>query len=170
MKQTVWDSTRELHHSCESHPVGGAFAGGVPPVIWYACWLNVLKAIHEVLDPKLPQCLHRVDKLKVDIKATDLPAPIIQAAEAYAKTLDNPLSISGAAYVLTGAHLMGGEIMRRKLLGYSTTHLEWEDRKLALTELTKLRDTPDITEAAKACFKALLDSMDEIQALYPQIN
>jgi hypothetical protein len=72
--------------------------------------------------------------------------------------------IAGAAYVLTGAHLMGGEIMRRRLVGYPTTHLEWDDRKAAIVELNKFREREDIVEESRKCFQALLKIMDEIKA------
>ena len=69
--------------------------------------------------------------------------------------------------LLTGAHLMGGEIMRRRLEGYPTRHLEWDDRKEALAVLQGYRTRDDITEEARDCFKALLAIMDEIKQLYP---
>ncbi len=71
--------------------------------------------------------------------------------------------IAGAAYVLTGAHLMGGEIMRRRLVGYPTSHLEWPDRKAAISELMKFREREEIAQEARNCFQALLDIMDEIK-------
>jgi hypothetical protein len=81
----------------------------------------------------------------------------------YAYTLDNEKRIAGAAYVLTGAHLMGGEIMRRRLAGFPTTHLEWDDRKAALAALQQYRHREDIAQEARDCFMALLAVMDEIQ-------
>lgn len=70
----------------------------------------------------------------------------------------------GAIYVLTGAHLMGGEIMRRRLVGFPVNHLQWEDRQLAINELRKFRERSELVDQARACFQALLDMMDEIQA------
>jgi hypothetical protein len=54
--------------------------------------------------------------------------------------------------------------MRRRLVGYPTTHLEWDDRKAALVELNKFREREDIVEESKNCFHALLKIMDEIKA------
>lgn len=71
---------------------------------------------------------------------------------------------AGAGYVLTGAHLMGGEIMRRRLDGFPTKRLEWDDRKAALAVLQSMRGRDDLADAARACFSALLASMDEIHA------
>ena len=84
-------------------------------------------------------------------------------AKEYSATLNDEKSIAGAAYVLTGAHLMGGEVMRKRLIGYPTKHLEWGDRKLALKELNILRSREDVVEQARSCFSALLRIMDEIK-------
>jgi heme oxygenase len=92
--------------------------------------------------------------------AIDIPQSA--AAKAYAQSLVTEVELAGAAYVLTGAHLMGGEIMRRRLTGYPTTHLEWVDRQEALNELKPLRQRPDIAQSARDCFAALLAVMDEM--------
>ena len=69
--------------------------------------------------------------------------------------------------MLTGAHLMGGEIMRRRLEGYPTLHLEWDERKEAIAELQLLRTRGELGQEARDCFAALLSVMDEIQIAYP---
>jgi hypothetical protein len=84
----------------------------------------------------------------------------------YVASLNNEKAIAGAAYVLTGAHLMGGEIMRRRLEGFPTLHLEWDDRKESIAVLQSYRTRDDITEEARGCFQALLNVMDEIESLY----
>lgn len=158
----LWEATRDLHHACEAHGVGAAMAGGAPPVEWYTQWLQALSTIHSVVDPTLHPVLHRVERLQQDITAMRVEVSPSKAAAQYAQSLDSDKKLAGAAYVLTGAHLMGGEIMRRRLTGYSTTHLEWDNRALALMELKTLRSRTDITESARACFAALLAVMDEI--------
>lgn len=162
MPGPLWEATRSLHHACEAHIVGKAMASGNPPKAWYANWLEALRVIHSAIDPNLPECLHRVDRLSDDIYALGCDVSTSVAALAYAKSLDNEKKLAGAAYVLTGAHLMGGEIMRRRLEGFPTKHLTWDDRKEALVELNKLREREDISEEAVACFDALLSVMDEI--------
>ena len=96
--------------------------------------------------------------------AMDFEIPHTEAAARYVETLTDERAIAGAGYVLTGAHLMGGEIMRRRLDGFPTQHLEWDDRKAALAVLQSMRGRDDLADAARACFSALLASMDEIHA------
>ena len=163
----LWEETRELHHACERHRVGGAMATGKPPRIWYSAWLVALNQIHSIVDPHMPDVLGRTDRLVEDINNTYIDLPLIEAAKVYTLTLTDEKRIAGAAYVLTGAHLMGGEIMRRRLEGFPTKHLEWDNRKEAIAILQQYRTRDDIGEEAKDCFKALLTIMDEIERLYP---
>jgi len=163
----LWEETRELHHACERHRVGGAMATGKPPRIWYTAWLVALNQIHSIVDPHMPDVLCRTDRLVEDINNTYIDLPLIEAAKVYILSLTDEKRIAGAAYVLTGAHLMGGEIMRRRLEGFPTKHLEWGDRKEAIAILQQYRTRDDIGEEAKDCFKALLTIMDEIERLYP---
>ena len=161
----LWQATRDLHHACEEHAVGAAMASGNPPPLWYAQWLQALHQIHSVLDPYLPTAVHRTQRLEQDLDDLDDDPDALAAADAYAATLTTKPRIAGAAYVLTGAHLMGGEVMRRRLQGFPTRHLEWDDRKAALAVLQILRTREDITQEARDCFAALLAIMDEIGRL-----
>ena len=163
----LWEVTRELHHACEQHRVGGAMATGKPPRVWYAAWLVALNQIHYIVDPHMPAILNRTDRLIEDISAMQYELPKLEAAKVYTLSLTDEKRIAGAAYVLTGAHLMGGEIMRRRLEGFPTKHLEWDDRKEAIAILQQYRTRDDIGDEAKDCFRALLSVMDEIEGLYP---
>jgi hypothetical protein len=164
----LWESTRDLHHACEAHAVGGAMATGKPPRIWYKAWLMALYQIHSAVDPNVPKCIGRTMRIFKDLQGMDNEPEVklFKSAADYVDSLDNEKSIAGAAYVLTGAHLMGGEIMRRRLEGFPTLHLEWDDRKEAIAVLQTYRTRDDITEEARACFQALLNVMDEIESLY----
>jgi heme oxygenase len=163
MPGPLWEGTRDLHHACEEHPVGAAMSSGKPPMQWYADWLSALYTIHWEVDKHIPSILHRSEALKNDLTSTECPINIIRAANEYANSLSTEKDITGAAYVLTGAHLMGGEIMRRRLVGYPTSHLEWNDRKAAIAELIKFREREDVVAEARNCFAALLNVMDEIK-------
>ena len=164
----LWEATRDMHHACEAHAVGAAMASGNPPRQWYAAWLTALHQIHGALDASLPEPLRRVDLLALDMAAMGLPTAPLKAAADYAAQLGNEAALAGAGYVLTGAHLMGGEIMRRRLEGFPTQHLTWRDRKLALVDLQAMRARKGIAPDALACFAALLAVMDEIEANWPQ--
>jgi hypothetical protein len=159
----LWEATRDLHHACEQHAVGAAMASGTPPPQWYVHWLSAILQIHEKIDPTLPAIVQRCDRLRADILAMNLIIPTSTAAQTYCNTLTHEVAIAGASYVLTGAHLMGGEVMRRRLHNYPTLHLLWDDRKAALSELNILRSRTDIAQSARDCFGALLAIMDEIE-------
>ncbi len=163
----LWTETRDLHHACEAHAVGAAMASGGPPKQWYTSWLEMLHQYHCVIDQHLPESVHRAERVLEDIKAMDTVIIKSDVAQQYASTLVDEKSLAGASYVLTGAHLMGGELMRRRLAGYPVKHLEWDDRKSALAVLQTLRVRTDISQEARACFAALLAGMDEIVARYP---
>lgn len=173
MKQIkpLWEETRDLHHACEKHAVGGAMSTGNPPELWYNAWLNALLIVHTFIDPHAPDTLGRASRIQDDIITMGFMGfggfLTIDSAVSYAKTLKSEKDFSGAIYVLTGAHLMGGEIMRRRLETFPTKHLEWDDRKGAIAILQTYRTRSDITEEARACFQALLNIMDEIQERFP---
>lgn len=162
MRSLLWKETRDLHHACEEHDIGAAMASGKPPIQWYTDWVRSLLEIHTVIDEHYPSTINRIDRLKLDLENLVKPSELTVAKE-YAESLKTEKDIAGAAYVLTGAHLMGGEVMRRRLLDYPTKHLEWENRKDALKELNVLRSREDVVEEARNCFSALLRIMDEIR-------
>ena len=162
MPGKLWDNTREWHHKCESHPVGASMAAGNPKKDDYADWLMTLFFIHLKIDPHMPDCAWKTSALLKDIENN---AVIPKAPISVIKWFNNDLTdneIGGFTYVLTGAHLMGGEIMRRRLKDYPTSHLEWQDRKEALSYLSTLRDKEEYTVGALQCFELLYHAMEEI--------
>ena len=138
-------------------------ASGQPPMEWYSKWVMALYQIHAVLDNHLPSEVHRTERLASDLVKTNAYTTQLVSAANYAESLTDEKRIAGASYVLTGAHLMGGEVMRRRLEGYPTKHLEWDDRKAALAVLQTFRTREDISQEARDCFSALLAVMDEIK-------
>ena len=84
------------------------------------------------------------------------------AAYTYIQSLKNINDELGGCYVLTGAGLMGGAIMKKRLINYPTNHLEFADRGLALEYLKSWRNREELADPAKNCFYALLKIMDEI--------
>ena len=168
LDKPLWEYTRDLHHACEAHDVGGAMSTGKPPRIWYTAWLMALYQIHAAIDASCTDpVITRAKEVMQDFVSMNTEMYALQAAYDYVAQLDNQKKIDGAIYVLTGAHLMGGEIMRRRLEGFPTKHLEWTDRKKAIAILQNYRTRDDIGEEARDCFKALLNIMDEIKNKYP---
>jgi len=163
MPGVLWEATRDLHHACEQHPVGATMASGTPPVTWYAMWINSLYVLHSVVDQHMPAVTRRMDQLLEDMAALEGTPKYVLPAAQYATSLRSEEDVKGAGYVLLGAHLMGGEVMRRRLSGFPTSHLQWDDRRAALAELTELRDQSHLADPARACFAALLVIMDAIQ-------
>lgn len=165
----LWEYTRDLHHACEDHVIGKAMSTGNPPKIWYTAWLMALYQIHAALDPYCEDgIITRSKEIMQDFIDMNMEVYPLSAAYQYVSQLDNLNKIEGALYVLTGAHLMGGEIMRRRLEDFPTKHLEWEDRKKAIAILQQYRTRADIGEEARECFYALLKIMDEIKERYPE--
>lgn len=164
MRSYLSEHTQQLHAACEQHPVGEAMAAGNPPDHWYAGWLRALHTIHTVIDTHAPECAHRTHQLEQDL--SKYPAtPQVEQAARFAKNLADPDHIEGAVYVLLGAHLMGGEILKRRLADYPTAHLEWQDRSECLQYLGTLRNREDLLPGATACFQGILDCMQEIHQL-----
>jgi len=164
MPGKLWEQTREWHHACEEHAVGGAMATGKPPREWYASWLAALLVIHRKIDDGMPECARRADQIEEDLALMDVEYIYPQSATDWAE--DDPITLEGFRYVLTGAHLMGGELMRRRLEGFPTAHLLWEDRKVSLAYLQSLRDREELVGGAIECFKLLLSCMDDIKNHY----
>jgi hypothetical protein len=138
---------------------------GNPPRQWYSDWLGCLEMVHTITDKDCSPVIRRADRMKRDIELMDVKPRTNTACIEYCNRLESdPILRQGALYVLTGAHLMGGEIMRRRLQGYPVLHLEWDDRQEALGELKQYRERSELAPQARACFEALLSMMDEIEA------
>lgn len=171
MPGPLWESTRKYHHACEEHPVGAAMASGEPPIEWYTSWIATLLILHQVVDHFVPDEAKRSEELSLDLqelapKEVWVPSPAMLFQSHFDQSLLEEEIIEGFAYVLTGAHLMGGEIMRRRLKGYPTYHLQWENRKESIAYLQTLREREELTEGAVACFETLLKCMDQICQKY----
>lgn len=159
---TLRDATRDLHHAVEQTPLGRAMSSGAMPATWWSDWIGALHTIHTHLDPHLAPSLHRVVALATDLAHLPEPVPT-ETAPRFALTLTTPEARDAAAYVLCGAHLMGGAIAERRL-GHALpcAHLRWPDRRAALDAWRPLRDRADLAPLARDTFAALLAISTEI--------
>jgi len=164
---TLQTDTKDLHHACEQHSVGAAMSrGDVSDQVW-TDWLGSLYVIHQILDCHLPQELHRADKILLDMRSMSDCRPRLNiAAIKYASTLmDDPDTIAAATYVFTGAHLMGGAVMERRLgERLPCEHLRWDNRRTSLDTWRPYRERQGISAQARAAFAAILEMMDEIES------
>jgi len=159
---TLKDLTRPLHHAAEQHAIGGAMATGDISATQWAAWCAALLPIHAVLDLKLPVSLHRTSELIEDLNAGPV-APMNTKALSFCTTLNKQEAILGATYVFTGAHLMGGAVIERRINGrLPCAHLRWVDRRQAITDWSPLRLQAELKQAADNAFAVVISIMDEI--------
>lgn len=156
--------TRPAHHAAEQHPVGAAMADGSISADWWSAWCAALLPVHAVLDLHSPSSIHRTAELIADLSAGP-PAQISREALAYARTLTSREAIDGAVYVFTGAHLMGGALIARRIGDrLPTAHLQWQDRRQAITDWSPLRERAELQAHADAGFAAIRRMMDEMMS------
>ena len=160
---TLYDATKDLHHACEAHPVGGRMSkGNVSPQEW-ADWLWAFRCLHSVIDLQLPDHMSRDALLCCDLSVlpTARPSP---AALAFAASLVG-CDVTGAAYVLHGAHRSGGRVMAPILSkrGLPCAHIVYREQEATKTWIVAAR-TMDCVDLARATFNCLLCVMDEIDA------
>ena len=161
----VHAATLTLHHQIESMVVGQAMKSGNPPMPWFAGWLSMKGELHRVLDDGyLPRCCRKYQSYVEDLSSLPFTVPVPQAMLEFASTLNNESRRAGAAYVLIGGNLMGGEVIRRALgPEYPQKSFLWDDRETAMHFLRQLRHRADAIEPAIECFSALIASCEEIK-------
>lgn len=163
--KSLYDGTRDLHHACERHPVGAGMSNGKADPQWWADWLGCLLTIHEELDKSVPhEEWKRVDELKIDIKGSQFKPRENKSAKELATVIaENPVVAEAAQYVITGAHIMGGQVAKKKNGDrLPTAHLQYANRKELQNQWEYLRDRLDLVDGARFVFECLLKCMDEI--------
>lgn len=167
VEATLRDLTRPLHHAAEEHVIGGAMAAGDISATRWAAWCAALLPIHAVLDLQLPVSLRRTYELIDDLNAGPI-APMNATAMLFSTTLNRQDAILGATYVFTGAHLMGGAVIERRINGrLPCAHLRWKDRRQAITDWSPLRLQTELKHDADNAFAAVISIMDEIVERVP---
>ena len=163
--ESLYDTTRDLHHACEMHLVGGSMSDGTIDKQWWADWLLALYQIHmEIDDDRNEDMLSRVKQLEVDIKGSTVEPRENHVSQELATFIHNSPELRIAArYVITGAHLMGGQVIRKRIAGrLPCAHLHYGNRKALIEEWSPLRQRTDLTDAAREIFQHLLWIMDEV--------
>lgn len=161
---SLYTLTRDLHHICEDHPVGAAMSRGDVSEQWWADWLHALYKIHCIIDFDLPPELRCCSRIRDDLHACSLdPRPNTSVNTLCARLREDENMRVAAHYVLTGAHLMGGQVMR-KTIGDNlpTTHLKIDNRKEVLDLWKPYRERVDVAEEAREVFRSLLAIMNEM--------
>jgi len=162
---TLYDTTRDLHHACEMHLVGGAMSDGTIPSQWWADWLSALYEFHSIMDgPEESDELSRCMELEVDLKACSaIPRYNRMADELVLELEESERMREAGRYVLTGAHLMGGAVTKKRIGGrLPTAHLQFGNRKELMRVWKPYRQRIDLTDEARLIFQYLLWIMDEI--------
>lgn len=160
---SLYESTKDLHHACEAHPVGTRMANGsVTPVEW-AYWLLAFKVIHLVVDPKLDPEMSRDASLSADLATLPVQAPSL-AALRFAASLHKQ-DVTGAAYVLHGAHRSGGRVMAPRMAkrGFPSAHTIYKNPTNAQDWVKSVRSKLEFVDQTKDTFACLLSVMDEIE-------
>jgi len=169
-EQPLYESTRDLHHACEQHPIGASMsAGTVSDQVW-CDWLGALDTIHSEIDLWIPTYVQVSGELTLDLM--DMlplrPRPTM-AADHFAASLVDVERVCGAAYVLIGAHRRGGQMMERSFAQAGRTlpnrHVRFHDPVAAEAFVKQLRLKGVLANASRETFRCLLDVMDEIQEM-----
>ena len=166
-EKNLFTETRDLHHACEQHVVGASMSNGSIGEQWWADWCGALYQIHQVIDPELPEKLHRVNHLKIDVESCKMdPRENKEVNELVEELKKRPKLREAAHYVVTGAHLMGGQVMRMTIgPRLPNAHLHFKNRKEIMQTWTPYRDRLDLADDAKEIFARLLLIMDEMLRL-----
>jgi hypothetical protein len=164
---SLYEGTKDLHHACEMHLVGSKMSDGSISRQWWADWLGALLEIHEIIDPELDESLWRKDHLKIDVISSSCEPRTNAQVEAFVGELKSrPRLREASHYVLTGAHLMGGQVTRVRIGSrLPNAHLHFGERKRATEKWMPYRDRTDLIPEAREVFDWLLRIMDEIEAL-----
>jgi hypothetical protein len=159
---TLSEATKALHHASEQHPVGQAMSNGTISEQWWADWLWALWVVHKAVDPLIPEEFRRFERIKQDLKIL-LPVKPRDNKPAY-EFVKNLPSIDGVIYTFTGAHLMGGAVMAKRLSHrLPCNHLQWEDRQKTIQLWKPYREKVEEADSSKECFAAIIRMMDFIQ-------
>jgi hypothetical protein len=161
------DLTPESHHDAQETDFGKRYAKGDISRREYASWIHMqFVAHHEVLDRILPWHCQRGATLALDLAALlpDQPYVLSSVDGLREVLLESPYTGLAGAYVLMGAHLRGGAMIRPNLerAGLPVHHLYFDAPASAREYLRKLREFPALADEVDRVFRAVTTVMDEI--------
>mgnify|MGYP005860008713 CR=1 FL=1 len=160
----LFAATRDLHKACEKHPVGQRMAEGNITRQEWSDWLWALRELHRSCDRAVPEHMNRDAVLTSDLALLP-PGRSSEAAIAWSIALTQMPDVTGAAYVLHGAHRSGGRKMGPILVrrGLPVQHIIYVDPAAAQAWVRNARTREDCAPVARATFDCLLGVMDEIE-------
>ena len=168
----LYEATQNTHHQAQMHSFGKRMAGGNLTRQEWCDWIGALAQMYQHLDKYLPLSLRRSQDLFLDLaQLLPLEAHRSLAVDNLIREFslpDNLKLIGGLAYLLAGANLRGGQLVRKKMevKGYPCNYLEFnsENHEVAEAWLRKMREFPEFSESTNRAFEVLIAVMDEIEA------
>ena len=176
--QTLFKETIQLHHEAESHEFGAAMSKGELSEKQWADWMGALSQLYVVIDPYLPEPLKRTRDLFNDLLELSskeiYPTYSFHAADVAGSITDGATNvgyIAGMCYILAGANLRGGQIVRKAVekRSFPCSHLMFNEEDVASKEtamewLDNLRASTgtEVIKGAQDAFADMIDIMEEI--------
>lgn len=170
----LYEATLKTHHQAQVHPFGKRMAGGNISQQEWCDWLGAMAQLYQKLDTYLPPFLKRSPDLFLDLaQLLPLQAHRSKAVDDYIQSFSSPDDlkvIGGLAYLMTGANLRGGQLIRKKLdpKGYPCNFMNFTtaNQEEAENWLRKMREFSEFGESTNQAFEMLAAVMDEIEARY----
>ena len=176
--QTLFKETLQLHHEAEAHSFGAAMSKGELSEQQWADWMGALTQLYVVIDPYLPDALKRTRDLFNDLLALSskeiYPRYSYHADDVAGMIADGATNVgyvAGMCYILAGANLRGGQIVRKAVekRDFPCSHLMFNEEDVASKEaamkwLDNLRASTGtaVIKGAQDAFADMIDIMEEI--------
>ena len=160
----LYEATKDMHHACEAHSVGGRMSKGNVTTQEWADWLWAFRCLHNVIDHDLPFHMSRDLLLAADLSVLPPANPSKAATEFLYELMTQ--DTTGAAYVLHGAHRSGGRVLAPILVkrGLPCGHIAYLHPDKVQEWVKETRDKSEAIGLARKTFECLLAVMDEIEA------
>jgi hypothetical protein len=163
------NSIANIHRDAENHPFGKRMTAGDITLQEWADWIFACMQLQSSADDFLHPALRRTPQMLLDLGAMPTVEPhYSEAASEALTTLPTADLIGGIGYVLSGANVRGGQVIRKQLepLEFPVNHLTLTASEMAAANeaLNPLRDAFENSEGAQEAFRIMLRIMDEIES------